>query len=90
MRDGIVYKVQVAVHGSGHLYAKQWDPDRKKFEYATGALSKLRPEHAMTEDDAKEFGRLYGVCCVCGKTLTDETSIAEGIGPVCGKRWSEQ
>ena len=29
------------------------------------------------------FGREIGRCGVCGKTLTDETSRALGIGPVC-------
>lgn len=80
-RDGIVYKVQRAVHGSGHLYAKILQGTT--FTVAPGAISALRPEHQMTLDDAKEYGRLYGVCCRCGRTLTDESSIAAGIGPVC-------
>lgn len=29
------------------------------------------------------FGQELGVCGVCGRTLTDETSRAYGIGPVC-------
>ncbi len=56
------------------------------FAYAQGAVSKLRPEHRMTLEEAKAFGALYGVCCVCGATLTDEKSIANGIGPVCEGR----
>lgn len=95
--DGAIFKVQVAVHGSGGLYAKRLvmgDPDwdvadgkaTAKFEYAPGAVTRLRPEHRMSLEEAKEFGKLYGVCCVCGRTLTDEQSIADGIGPVCGSR----
>ena len=84
--DGKVYRVQVGVHGSGRLYAKVLQG--KTFEYERGAIFRLRPEHRMTLDDAAAFGRLYGQCCVCGRTLTDEVSIANGIGPVCaGKGW---
>jgi hypothetical protein len=47
---------------------------------------KLTSADRMTLEDAKEFGALYGTCCVCGRLLTNEVSIEAGIGPVCGKR----
>lgn len=84
-----IYKVQKAVHGSGQLYAKLLvvdGPGSAHFEYATGAIRKLRAEHKLSLEDAKAFGALYGSCCCCGKTLTDENSIAEGIGPVCASK----
>lgn len=108
--DETIYKVQLAVHGSGNPYAKRlvktdrcrecdgveeydhdgvtghkYDP-KWTFEYAPGAIRELRPEHRMTLEEAKAFGALYGTCCVCGRTLTNETSIEEGIGPICGGR----
>lgn len=54
------------------------------FEY-TGKkpLSFITAEHRMTLDEAKAYGQVTGTCCVCGRTLTNEASIAEGIGPVC-------
>lgn len=98
-QDGVIYKVQKAVHGSGHLYAKRLvlageigttglGSTSAHFEYAAGMIRKLYAEDRMTLEDAKEFGHLYGVCCKCGATLTDENSIAAGIGPICaGKGW---
>lgn len=84
--DGTVFKVQKAVHGSGNLYAKRLTEDG--FEYAPGAIRTLTVADKMTLDEAKAWGVLYGTCCVCGRTLTDEQSIAAGIGPVCaGKGW---
>lgn len=92
---GTIYKVQKAVHGSGMLYAKrlvvsdltgddEGAPARRvTFEYEPGAIKRLRPSDRMTLEDAKAFGALYGTCCVCGRTLTDEKSIEAGIGPVC-------
>jgi hypothetical protein len=41
----------------------------------------------MSLEEAKAFGRLYGVCVRCGATLTDEQSIEAGIGPVCAGRF---
>jgi hypothetical protein len=31
----------------------------------------------------KEISQNTGHCCMCGRTLTNETSIEEGIGPIC-------
>lgn len=38
---------------------------------------------AADPDAGPRFGREIGRCYVCGRTLTDETSRALGIGPVC-------
>ena len=89
--NGDILKVQHAVHGSGRQYAKRLVPPaefggKAEFEYAPGAMRTLTADHRMTLEDAKAFGALYGTCCVCGRTLTDEKSISAGIGPVCGKR----
>lgn len=89
---GVIFKVQRAVHGSGRMYAKRLVVEGEGtdaevfFEYANGAIRSIRPEHRMSIEEAKAFGALYGVCCVCAATLTDEKSIAAGIGPVCGGR----
>lgn len=29
------------------------------------------------------YGKKYGICCVCGRELTDPASIERGIGPIC-------
>ena len=85
---GAVAKVQIAVHGSGRPYAKLLDMDAQSFSYLPGGLKIVaRDYRPMTLDEAKAFGKLYGVCCRCGRTLTDEFSIAQGIGPVCASRW---
>jgi hypothetical protein len=92
-KDGVIYKVQKAVHGSGNLYAKKLvisevQGDKAGFEYAPGIVRKLTLADKMTLEEAKEFGQLYGICCQCGATLTDETSIAAGIGPICAGKTS--
>lgn len=95
--EGIIYKVQRAVHGSGNLYAKQlvqeeWEEDHAggtewKFVYAPGAIRNLSEETRLSIEEAKEFGALYGTCIVCGRTLTNEDSIEAGIGPICAGKF---
>lgn len=85
LADGRIFKVQIAVHGSGNPYAKELI--NGSFEYAPGAIKLLSEATKMTLEQAKEYGALYGVCCVCARTLTDEGSIEAGIGPVCAKRF---
>ena len=33
------------------------------------------------------YGKRYGKCSVCGRTLTDEDSVGKGIGPVCATNY---
>jgi hypothetical protein len=82
--DGVIYKVQRSPE-SGRVYAKQLvqHGDDWKFEYRAGAIRNLSESTRMTLEEAKEFGQLYGSCCVCGRVLTNEESIEAGIGPVC-------
>lgn len=37
---------------------------------------------------AKAHGKLAGRCCSCGRELTDENSIAAGIGPICAEKFA--
>lgn len=87
--DGAIFKVQVAHHGSGKPYAKRLvqDGETWSFEYAPGAIRTLHSGHRLTLEQAKEFGALYGTCCVCGRTLTNEASIEAGIGPICAGKF---
>lgn len=96
-----IYKVQRAVHGSGRMYAKRLvkldAPYTKtsrgkevkvthEFVMASGAITRIRDEHRMTLAEAIDYGAIYGVCCRCAATLTDECSIEAGIGPVCASK----
>lgn len=57
------------------------------FEYQGIASRFVKPEDRMTLDEAKAYGRVTGTCCVCSRRLTDEMSIAEGIGPICASKF---
>ena len=58
------------------------------FEY-TGKrpLKFITAEHRMTLEEAKAFGKVTSTCCDCGKKLTNEESIANGIGPICAAKF---
>lgn len=40
----------------------------------------------LTLEEAKEFGRMTGTCCVCARRLDVPESVEAGIGPVCAGR----
>lgn len=42
---------------------------------------------AQPADAAVAYGKRYGECAVCGRELTDGTSIDRGIGPVCAEKY---
>lgn len=81
-----IAKVQRAVHGSGHLYAKRLTEEGWDF-WPRALPIVAREGRKMTVEEAGEYGRLYGFCIACGATLTDEGSIARGIGPICATKF---
>ena len=82
-RDGVVYKVQISANQRS--YAKVLR-EEGGFEYDPTAIKNICLADKITLEQAKAYGIQYGVCVVCGATLTDAKSVAAGIGPVCGKR----
>lgn len=36
---------------------------------------------------ARSYGLSTGTCCMCGRTLTDPSSVKAGIGPDCASNW---
>jgi hypothetical protein len=59
-----------------------------RFTYAKGAMYRLRPEHRMTPEQEREFGKLIGHCIDCGILLTHPKSIDWGKGPVCSDNYT--
>lgn len=95
-----IFKVYKMVHGSGRQGVKRLvktvhvggalDGSPKGTFVYMGLAAKHLPASArkLGLEEAKAFGRIYGFCVKCGATLTDDNSIAAGIGPVCaGKGW---
>lgn len=80
-----IYKVQTSPN-SGHSYAKKLT-SHGEFVYAVGMVGKLAAAQPLTLGLAKQYGKLYGMCVVCGRTLTDENSIAAGIGKICASKF---
>jgi hypothetical protein len=87
-----IFKVYCMVHGSGRQGVKRLEHNLEagtgKFAYM-GLAAKHLPSNAvlMPLAEAMAFGKMYGFCVRCGRTLTDEGSIAAGIGPVCAGKW---
>lgn len=83
--DDTVYKVQIS-KTSGMPYALKLvinSYGSADFVFERGAIRMIRPENRISLEDAAEFGMRFGVCCQCGRTLTNPESIERGIGPIC-------
>ncbi len=86
------YKVQFN-QAKTNLYALR-QIGKNKYEYVAGAIRQLTPEMFVsinplniTLEEAKAYGRKTGKCYMCGRTLTNKTSIEEGIGPYCRNKF---
>lgn len=96
--DGVTIFKVVWNQAETNLYAKQLfvetvpaedghpEIHRAHWGYAPGAVKSLTLAMKLTEEQAAEFGKLYGVCCICSARLTNEESIERGIGPVCADK----
>jgi hypothetical protein len=97
--DGQVYVVKFN-QAKTHLYAKRLveiksdrlnvdgDYVQVEFEYAPGAIGKIKPEHRMGFESAKALTLRYGRCINCGRKLKAAKSVEQGIGPVCRKAFN--
>ena len=90
--EDAIYKIDGEIRKVYHTQSEQqvakvWVDGEWEYVGKRG-LRGLTAEHRMTLAEAKEFGAIYGICCNCSRRLTDETSIEEGIGPVCAKRFA--
>ena len=59
---------------------------RGKWVYAPGVGKTLAGLSPLTVEVAAALGRQYGICVICGRTLSDPVSVERGIGPICGGR----
>jgi len=87
-QDSLVWVLQGENTLAGKLEAGHYSPFYKRVAGAGQAaiLDQLRQAEADPLAAAVAYGRASGRCAVCGRDLTDPTSIEAGIGPVCAGR----
>lgn len=86
--DETVYRV-CRSKSTGNSYAKVLkiaETGKGSWEYAPGAIKNLKNAEALTLEVAKQMGAHYGICVICGATLTDPESVERGIGPICADK----
>jgi len=81
--DG-VYIVKTSKN-SGRQYAMKWNGSNA-YVYEVGHIRTVRASGTpLPVEQAAALGINTGFCIICGARLTDEKSLARGIGPVCEK-----
>lgn len=63
-------------------------PAQIDYRKVTGAVYNIKPEWAITKEEAAQFGVSAGVCLDCGRVLQREPGASLGIGPVCIKKYN--
>lgn len=77
---GWIFVDDGAAYGQRRTYGKQLG---KTGRYTGKVQEQLRAILADPLAAQVAYGRLTGVCGVCGRLLEDEQSVAAGIGPIC-------
>lgn len=68
----------------GKIEAGRFYPARNCPEEIKARLATIAADPGAA---ARVSGKDTGICCCCGRTLTDPVSIAAGIGPICASGW---
>lgn len=50
-------------------------------------LEEIKQIAADPKAAAIAYGKEWGTCCICSRTLTDPESVKAGIGPICAQRF---
>ena len=84
-----LYAKRLVVLGDGVVRATEAGSRVRSidFQYAPGAIYKIKIADRMPVDRAKELIVLYGCCIACGRRLTAAKSVENGIGPYCIKQF---
>lgn len=86
--DGTLKFYSIEVSDTGFVKGFVWASDEQHelpFKALVGVLKVI--EQVGPKAASIRFGQEIGVCGRCGRTLTDESSRAAGIGPVCATKF---
>lgn len=80
--DGAVARIRRTA--SGERYAERWDEASRRYgPHEPGLVERTSEATRLDAEGASHHGRAWGHCMVCGRLLTNATSVRAGIGPVC-------
>lgn len=57
------------------------------FDFTAGKPTKVQEILDDFESAVLQHAELFGTCCCCGRTLTNGSSIAAMIGPICAEKY---
>ena len=81
--DGFIF-VQEGDQKLGHITGGQFKP---KFECTDAQKAAVLDVCSNPAQAALAHGKAWSLCSVCGRTLTNDDSIARGIGPICAENF---
>tara|TARA_R100000329_G_scaffold150886_1_gene145006 strand:+ start:14369 stop:14977 length:609 start_codon:yes stop_codon:yes gene_type:complete len=86
VNKGAVY-IKVDGEYAGKLHGGYFLPIKMNQLWRQETFKRLKVILNDPLEQAVAYGRKFGSCCACGRTLTNHASIEAGIGPICGSRF---
>ena len=90
--DGVIYSIR---QGRESKKWQVWTYSSIESKYArlpkdeeVAILKKIQPADRLTLENAIKYSVQTGICCHCGRTLTQLKSVTGGIGPICAKKYN--
>lgn len=81
--QGWIFVKDAAEYGKAKTYGSQ----RPGHKYQGSIAEALHIIVSNPFEASKAYGKLVGNCGRCGRTLEDEKSVANGIGPICATKF---
>ena len=85
--SGVVGVVSAIVGAANYGVIENDGTFRRLRECTDEIVAVLRDVEERGVEAVKAIGRATGRCCVCSRTLTQESSITAGIGPICATKF---
>lgn len=96
--DAFVFKAVIKGANAGGIYVTQADDSEYLGKIVGGRFMRVAacsPDQearivaaaSNPDEAAKAYGQRTGNCCICGRELTAEESLARFIGPICAEKY---
>lgn len=98
MIDGFIIRIRTSKSGNQYAERLLTQIEREEAKKQTGedtmwlyegrkGMKGASAATLLTLEQAKAYGKAYGVCAKCGALLSDPDSVEAGIGPVCATKF---
>ena len=86
LHDGTIYSVRKG-RESNLLRAYIFNADEHRWDYVPRMVEEILASERLSLSEAIKHSSQTGSCVHCGRTLTLQSSVVRGIGPICASKY---